>query len=116
LELVAGTELKEDSELDPIARDLRQRLSLDWLLVTRGPKGMSLFGYPDARPVKISARAREVFDVSGAGDTVIAALAAMCGGGHELSRQRHPWPTPPPVSSWASWAPNGSGCPNWSRP
>jgi D-beta-D-heptose 7-phosphate kinase/D-beta-D-heptose 1-phosphate adenosyltransferase len=80
LELVAGTELKEDSELDPIARDLRQRLSLDWLLVTRGPKGMSLFGYPDV-PVKISARAREVFDVSGAGDTVIAALSASVGAG-----------------------------------
>jgi len=80
LELVAGTELKEDSELDPIARDLRQRLSLDWLLVTRGAKGMSLFGYPDV-PVKISARAREVFDVSGAGDTVIAALSASVGAG-----------------------------------
>jgi D-beta-D-heptose 7-phosphate kinase/D-beta-D-heptose 1-phosphate adenosyltransferase len=53
---------------------------LDWLLVTRGPKGMSLFGDREA-PVKISARAREVFDVSGAGDTVIGTLSASVGAG-----------------------------------
>ena len=49
-------------------------------MVTRGPKGMSLFGDRDA-PLKMSARAREVFDVSGAGDTVIATLAVMLAAG-----------------------------------
>jgi D-beta-D-heptose 7-phosphate kinase/D-beta-D-heptose 1-phosphate adenosyltransferase len=80
LELVAGAALKEDDQLNPAARDIRRQLSLDWLLVTRGPEGMSLFGDREA-PVKISARAREVFDVSGAGDTVIGTLAACVGAG-----------------------------------
>ena len=80
LELAAGNEVKTERELTPIARDLRRRLALDWLLVTRGPKGMALFGN-DAAPVMIAARAREVFDVSGAGDTVIATLAACVAAG-----------------------------------
>ena len=80
LELVVGATLKQDSDLNAAARDIRRRLSLDWLLVTQGPKGMSLFGDRDA-PVKISALAREVFDVSGAGDTVIATLSASVGAG-----------------------------------
>lgn len=84
LELVTGGVLKEEGELAPVARDLRRRLSLDWLLVTRGPKGMALFG-DNGPPVKISARAREVFDVSGAGDTVIATLAACVGAGTDFA-------------------------------
>ena len=80
LELATGASLKADSDLIPTARDLRHRLSLDWLLVTRGPRGMALFG-ENASPVMIAARAREVFDVSGAGDTVIATLAACASSG-----------------------------------
>ncbi len=75
LELAVGTEVKGEGDLIHAAGDLRRRLGLDWMLVTRGPKGMALFG-DDASPVMIAARAREVFDVSGAGDTVIATLAA----------------------------------------
>jgi D-beta-D-heptose 7-phosphate kinase/D-beta-D-heptose 1-phosphate adenosyltransferase len=80
LELVAGATLKQDSDLNSVARKIRQRLALEWLLVTRGPKGMSLFGDREA-PINISALAREVFDVSGAGDTVIATLSASVGAG-----------------------------------
>jgi D-beta-D-heptose 7-phosphate kinase/D-beta-D-heptose 1-phosphate adenosyltransferase len=80
LELAAGSDVREENDLIPVARDLRRRLALDWLLVTRGPKGMALFG-DDASPVMIAARAREVFDVSGAGDTVIATLAACVAAG-----------------------------------
>ncbi len=75
LELATGTPVKVESDLIPVARDFRRQLALQWLMVTRGPKGMALFG-DEALPVIIAARAREVFDVSGAGDTVIATLAA----------------------------------------
>jgi D-beta-D-heptose 7-phosphate kinase/D-beta-D-heptose 1-phosphate adenosyltransferase len=54
---------------------LRADLDLDILLVTRGEQGMTLFEQ-DAEPLTLPTRAREVFDVTGAGDTVIALLGA----------------------------------------
>jgi D-beta-D-heptose 7-phosphate kinase/D-beta-D-heptose 1-phosphate adenosyltransferase len=80
LEAVSAAPVKADDDLVPVAHALRRRLSLDWLLVTRGPRGMALFG-EEAQPMMIPARAREVFDVSGAGDTVIATLAACVAAG-----------------------------------
>ena len=68
-----------EAQLHERAFALRERLGLDGLLLTRSEDGMSLF---DAQGhVRIPAQAREVFDVTGAGDTVIATLAAMlaCG-------------------------------------
>lgn len=68
-----------EAQLLERAQNLRERLALDALLLTRSEDGMSLF---DAQGhVQIPAQAREVFDVTGAGDTVIATLAAMlaCG-------------------------------------
>ncbi|RKT99059.1 D-glycero-beta-D-manno-heptose-7-phosphate kinase [Burkholderia sp. Nafp2/4-1b] len=62
-----------EAELTSKAEALREQLSLDKLLVTRSEEGMTLF---DARGAhQQPAKAREVFDVSGAGDTVIATLA-----------------------------------------
>src|SRR5690606_36799818 len=55
-------------------------LELDALLVTRGERGMALFPSSGA-PVLLPAEAREVFGVTGAGDTVIAWMAAAIGGG-----------------------------------
>jgi D-beta-D-heptose 7-phosphate kinase/D-beta-D-heptose 1-phosphate adenosyltransferase len=75
LELVAGAPVKAREDLIPAAGRIRTQLGLDWLLVTRGARGMALFGEKDT-PIMIAARSREVFDVSGAGDTVIATLAA----------------------------------------
>ncbi|MES2770907.1 MAG: D-glycero-beta-D-manno-heptose-7-phosphate kinase [Pseudomonadota bacterium] len=66
---------KNESELAHKAQSLRQQLGLDALLVTRSEEGMSLFDGEGS--VHESAVAREVFDVSGAGDTVIATLAYM---------------------------------------
>ena len=80
LELVAGTPAKTQADLVPTAEKIRSQLALDWLLVTRGPRGMVLFG-EQTSPLEIAARAREVFDVSGAGDTVIAVLAACVASG-----------------------------------
>ena len=57
------------------------------ILVTRSEKGMVLVE-PDGT-ASVSARAREVFDVSGAGDTVIAALALACAAGRSLVQAMH---------------------------
>jgi D-beta-D-heptose 7-phosphate kinase/D-beta-D-heptose 1-phosphate adenosyltransferase len=75
LALAIGDDAKDRDRLASVIRDLCRKLSLEKLLVTQGPEGMTLFGN-DAPPITIAANAREVFDVSGAGDTVIATLAA----------------------------------------
>lgn len=64
-----------DAELEQRAQGLREELALNALLVTRGEEGMSLFT-KDAPALQLPAHAREVFDVTGAGDTVVATLAA----------------------------------------
>lgn len=65
----------DDAQLEEKAQQLRRTLGLEALLVTRSEEGMTL--YRDQAVVHQPAQAREVFDVSGAGDTVIATLAAM---------------------------------------
>jgi rfaE bifunctional protein kinase chain/domain len=68
-----------EPDLHRRAQQLREQLGLDGLVVTRSEEGMSLFDA--AGHLHVKAEAREVFDVTGAGDTVIATLAAMlaCG-------------------------------------
>lgn len=73
---------KDDAQLREKAQKLRESLRLDALLVTLGEDGMTLF---DAKgEVHVDANAREVFDVTGAGDTVIATLAALVAAGMPL--------------------------------
>jgi D-glycero-beta-D-manno-heptose-7-phosphate kinase len=68
-----------EAQLHERAQALRIAQGLDALILTRSEEGMSLF---DAEGhVQVPAQAREVFDVTGAGDTVIATLAAMLGAG-----------------------------------
>ena len=62
-----------ETELEERAQSLRNQLSLEALLVTRSEQGMTLFSAAGRQHV--DAQAHEVFDVSGAGDTVLAALA-----------------------------------------
>jgi D-beta-D-heptose 7-phosphate kinase/D-beta-D-heptose 1-phosphate adenosyltransferase len=57
-------------------------LALEGLLVTRGSKGMALLR-PDVEPVTVPTQAREVFDVTGAGDTVIAVMAMSLAAGYD---------------------------------
>ena len=68
-----------EAQLHERAQALRRLHRLDGLLLTRSEEGMSLFD--DAGHAQVPAQAREVFDVTGAGDTVIATLATMlaCG-------------------------------------
>jgi rfaE bifunctional protein kinase chain/domain len=69
----------DDANLSAKATALRTELNLDALLVTRSEEGMSLFTASGA--VHEPALAREVYDVSGAGDTVISTLAVMLASG-----------------------------------
>jgi rfaE bifunctional protein kinase chain/domain len=80
---VAGRWSDED-DLSRRANALRNTLALQALLITRSEEGMTL--YTDEARLHVAARAREVFDVSGAGDTVIAVIAAMLAAGEPLDR------------------------------
>jgi D-beta-D-heptose 7-phosphate kinase / D-beta-D-heptose 1-phosphate adenosyltransferase len=82
-EAVVGVCNSED-ELVARGEQLMRDLELDALLVTRGEHGMTLLR-PGEEEFHLPARAREVFDVTGAGDTVIAVLAAAVAAGEELS-------------------------------
>ncbi len=73
----------DENDLQRRAERLRAELRVQALLLTRSEEGMSLFGGEDGR-LDVPAQAREVFDVTGAGDTVIATLAAMLGCGLSL--------------------------------
>jgi D-glycero-beta-D-manno-heptose-7-phosphate kinase len=66
---------QDEQELTERAQALRERLSLGALLVTRSEQGMTLFEASGRK--HIDAEAHEVFDVSGAGDTVLATLAVV---------------------------------------
>jgi D-beta-D-heptose 7-phosphate kinase/D-beta-D-heptose 1-phosphate adenosyltransferase len=70
---------------DRRADDVLNQFGLEYLLLTRGPQGMSLFKR-NAPPFHIATKAKEVFDVSGAGDTVIASLAAAYGTGMKMEQ------------------------------
>ncbi|CAM3157356.1 MULTISPECIES: D-glycero-beta-D-manno-heptose-7-phosphate kinase [Cupriavidus] len=73
---------KTEADLTIRAQNLRRALQLEALLLTRSEEGMTL--YTEAEVLHVSAQAREVYDVSGAGDTVIATLATMMGAGVPL--------------------------------
>jgi len=81
LRQIVGTWTSEE-QLTERTQQLRQELQLNYLLLTRSEEGMSLYG--EERVIHVPAIAREVFDVSGAGDTVIATLAAMMGTGTSI--------------------------------
>lgn len=87
LQQVVG-EWTTEEDLTAKAQQLREQLHLDAVLLTRSEEGMTLF---DAQgQLHVSAQAREVFDVTGAGDTVIATLATLVGSGLSL-RKALPW-------------------------
>jgi D-glycero-beta-D-manno-heptose-7-phosphate kinase len=73
---------KDDAELALKAQNIRAQLKLDAVLVTRSEEGMSLFDAQGA--LHVPTHALEVFDVTGAGDTVIATLATMMAAGLTL--------------------------------
>jgi D-beta-D-heptose 7-phosphate kinase/D-beta-D-heptose 1-phosphate adenosyltransferase len=77
--------LEEDSDggLYQAARSIQEKLSCDAVLITRGDRGMMLME-ADNDPVYVKTAAREVYDVTGAGDTVIATLAGALAAGASM--------------------------------
>ena len=80
---VAGN-WKSEADLARRVRAIRRKLGIDALLLTRAEQGMTL--YTAAGAMHVKAEAREVYDVSGAGDTVIAALGTMLAAGVRLEQ------------------------------
>lgn len=83
---VAGS-WKTEAELTEKAQRLREHLNLKALLITRSDEGMTL--YQAGQSLHIPAQAREVYDVSGAGDTVIATLGTLMAAGADVSTAIH---------------------------
>jgi rfaE bifunctional protein kinase chain/domain len=77
-----GRTIKDAATLEAAGADLRGRLSADALLITRGSEGMSLFESSGA-VTHLPTVAREVFDVTGAGDTVVSTYALALAAGAE---------------------------------
>ncbi len=84
-EALRMTSLEEDSDegLHQAARMIRARLGCDAVLITRGDRGIMLLE-GDGEPVFVGTTAREVYDVTGAGDTVIATLATALSAGASM--------------------------------
>jgi D-glycero-beta-D-manno-heptose-7-phosphate kinase len=81
-------DIEDDSGLLEASRRLVDLLEGAALLITRGPEGMSLFRTGFA-PVHIATVARHVFDVTGAGDTVVSTLAMALAAGSALEQAVH---------------------------
>ncbi len=75
LELAVGRTCSTTDDIIEAAQTLLPQLGGGAVLVTRGPGGMTLVQPGDSAPVHVPARARAVFDVTGAGDTVVGPLA-----------------------------------------
>jgi D-glycero-beta-D-manno-heptose-7-phosphate kinase len=80
---LTNTEDDTDEGMARAARSIRERLGCRSVLITRGERGMMLLE-GEGEPVYVPTAAREVFDVTGAGDTVIATLAASVAAGASL--------------------------------
>ena len=80
---MSNTEDHSDDGSHHAAKVIKQKLGCDAVLITRGDRGMLLLE-SDGEPIYVETAAREVYDVTGAGDTVIAALAAALASGASM--------------------------------
>lgn len=81
----AGLPTESDGQSHAASRAVLQQSGIDSMVATRGAKGMLVLPRLDAEPLFLGTQAREVFDVSGAGDTVVAVLAMALGAGADLT-------------------------------
>ena len=79
----AGMEIEDAASLDEAGRRLLERWAAEAILISRGEQGMSLIR-PRARPRHFPTAAHQVYDVTGAGDTVLATCALALGAGGSL--------------------------------
>ncbi len=76
-----GRVLLDDTSVEIACREISEKLNSPFMIITRGEKGMTVFRAADNSIHHIPTLAREVFDVTGAGDTVISVLTAfLCAG------------------------------------
>lgn len=80
---LTNTEDHTDEGLKAAAHIIRERLSCESVLITRGERGMMLLE-KEREPIYVETAAREVYDVTGAGDTVIATLSAALSAGASM--------------------------------
>ena len=80
VEKALNRKLENDSDVRTAGQELLKRLKAENVLITQGEKGMTLFERT-GKPMHVAARARNVADVSGAGDTVISTLTLALAGG-----------------------------------
>jgi D-beta-D-heptose 7-phosphate kinase/D-beta-D-heptose 1-phosphate adenosyltransferase len=88
VERVLKHEIHDEPDLLEAARRLTAMLEGTALLITRGSRGMSLFRH-GSPPVHIATVAQNVFDVTGAGDTVVGTLAVALGAGATFEQAVH---------------------------
>ena len=79
--------INEDSHVENIARALHEKLGLQYVLLTRSDRGMTLFDGQQSHHIPTAAR--DVFDVTGAGDTVIAVFTACLARGDDALTAAH---------------------------
>ncbi|OOG63079.1 bifunctional heptose 7-phosphate kinase/heptose 1-phosphate adenyltransferase [Sinorhizobium sp. A49] len=84
--MMTGCDCVDDDSAELAARQICTLAGVDSVVITRGPRGMTVFAPQSGTPgpVHIPTSASEVFDVSGAGDTVAATLALAIGAGEEV--------------------------------
>lgn len=76
-----------DFDIVRAAKHVQYKYNIEQLLITRSEKGMSLCS--DSKAIHIPTHSEEVFDVSGAGDTVVAALSLAIAAGHNIEEAIH---------------------------
>jgi rfaE bifunctional protein kinase chain/domain len=84
-ERASGIAVRSEADLAKAARELMRRTKAKHVLITRGEHGMTLFGQV-GRPLWVPAMARQVYDVSGAGDTVMSTLTLALAAGAPIER------------------------------
>jgi D-beta-D-heptose 7-phosphate kinase / D-beta-D-heptose 1-phosphate adenosyltransferase len=85
--MIAGVECVEDAHAETAAKILHERAKVEAIVLTRGAQGMTVYdpGEPEGAVAHLPTAAPEVFDVSGAGDTVVAALALALAAGASVT-------------------------------
>ncbi len=83
--MAAGIDIVDDASLEAAGARLLERLQCRYVVITRGEHGMALFGR-DGERMQVPSVARTVFDVSGAGDTVVAMLTLALAAGAPIAQ------------------------------
>lgn len=83
--LASRIAITDEASLNRAGRLLLRRLKCDALVITRGEDGMAIFE-PNRKPLLVPTEAREIYDVTGAGDTVIGTMALAIGTGANIRK------------------------------